>query len=149
MATLSPFCIPYFFRVLARRQVRSRSSLRHRNNIVMRQHSPFFAGEQKKDELGPSEASRSPCGPCRLSSIGHASFCILKKGDLGCGESQNASAIGERRKGGWRDTLAAEGRASESHRGCPELPVSGVGRADSNPAALLLLPQVSVRFSHP
>lgn len=53
-------------------------------------------------------------GPRHLSSIGHASFFILKKGGLGCGERQTAPVIGERRKGGQRATLAA-GQVSESH----------------------------------
>lgn len=53
-------------------------------------------------------------GPHHLSSVGHASFFILKKAGLGCGERQTAPVIGERRKGGQRATLAAQEQVSES-----------------------------------
>lgn len=45
--------------------------------------------------------------------------------------------------------LAAEGQASKSHRHCPELPDSGMGRAASKPVAVLRPPEVGVRFSNP
>lgn len=121
MATLSPFCIPYFFRVLARRQVRSRSSLRHRSNVVMWPHNLFYTGEQNKDELEPSEASRSPLDLAISAVWAHQ---LLHLREEWPGVWWEPDCTGERRKGGREPHLLQEderARAASAAQSCQAL----------------------------